>query len=45
MNTKIILTGILQDNDEFLIVKRSLNDDLYSGAWEFPGGHLEKAKH
>ena len=41
MNTKIVLTGILKDNDEFLVVKRSKNDDLYPGAWEFPGGHLE----
>ena len=41
MNTKIILTGILKYKDEFLIVKRSENDNLYPGAWEFPGGHLE----
>lgn len=41
MNTKIVLTGILKDNDEFLVVKRSENDELYPGAWEFPGGHLE----
>ena len=38
MNTKIVLTGILKDNDELLVVKRSLDDDLYPGAWEFPGG-------
>lgn len=44
MNTKIVLTGILRDNDEFLVVKRSENDDLYPGAWEFPGGHLEKGE-
>ena len=41
MNTRIVLTGILKDNDELLIVKRSENDYLYPGAWEFPGGHLE----
>ena len=41
MNTKIVLTGILKDKNEFLIVKRNENDDLYPGAWEFPGGHLE----
>ena len=28
MNTKIVLTGILKDNDEFLVVKRSENDAL-----------------
>ena len=33
MNTKIVLTGILKDNDELLVVKRSKNDDLYPGAW------------
>ena len=44
MNTKIVLTGILKSNDEFLVVKRSENDDLYPGAWEFPGGHLESGE-
>lgn len=41
MKTRIVLTGILKDNDLLLIVKRNENDDLYPGAWEFPGGHLE----
>ena len=41
MKTKIVLTGILKDKNEFLIVKRNEEDDLYPGAWEFPGGHLE----
>ena len=41
MKTSIVLTGILKDNDKYLIVKRNENDDLYPGAWEFPGGHLE----
>lgn len=41
MKTRIVLTGILKDNDLFLIVKRNENDSLYPGAWEFPGGHLE----
>lgn len=41
MDTRIVLTGILKDKNEFLIVKRNENDDLYPGAWEFPGGHLE----
>ena len=44
MNTKIVLTGILKSNNEFLVVKRSDNDDLYPGAWEFPGGHLENGE-
>ena len=42
MKTRIVLTGILRDNDLFLVVKRNENDDLYPGVWEFPGGHLEE---
>ena len=41
MDTKIVLTAILKNDNEFLIVKRNENDELYPGAWEFPGGHLE----
>ncbi len=44
MDTKIVLTGILKSNNEFLVVKRTENDELYPGAWEFPGGHLEKGE-
>lgn len=44
MKTRIVLTGILRDNDLFLVVKRNENDDLYPGAWEFPGGHLENGE-
>ncbi|MDD6223700.1 MAG: NUDIX domain-containing protein [bacterium] len=44
MKTKIVLTGILKDYDMFLVVKRNEDDDLYPGAWEFPGGHLEKGE-
>ena len=41
METNIIVTGILKDNDLYLVVKRDDNDDLFPGAWEFPGGHIE----
>lgn len=41
MKTEIVLTGILKDNEKLLVVKRNENDELYPGAWEFPGGHLE----
>lgn len=44
MKTNIVLTGILKDHDLLLIVKRNENDDLYPGAWEFPGGHLEQGE-
>lgn len=44
METRIVLTGILKDKDLLLVVKRNENDDLYPGAWEFPGGHLENGE-
>lgn len=44
MKTRIVVTGILKDNDLYLIVKRSEKDCLYSGIWEFPGGHLEEGE-
>ncbi len=44
METKIVLTGILKSRNEFLIVQRSEDDELYPGAWEFPGGHLENGE-
>ena len=44
MKTRIVLTGILKDKDLYLIIKRNENDDLYPGAWEFPGGHLEEGE-
>lgn len=42
METRIVTTGILRDNDLFLIIKRNEDDELFPGAWEFPGGHLEE---
>ena len=44
MITNIVLTGILKSDSLLLIVKRNENDDLYPGAWEFPGGHLENGE-
>ena len=44
METRIVLTGILRDDNLFLAVKRSLDDDFFPGAWEFPGGHLESGE-
>lgn len=41
MKRKIILTGIIRYNDEYLVVQRSKNDDTLPGAWEFPGGNIE----
>ena len=42
MKIKLVVTGILKCKDEYLSVKRSEDDELYPGAWEFPGGHLEE---
>lgn len=44
METRIVLTGILKDDDLLLAVKRNENDDTFPGAWEFPGGHLEEGE-
>lgn len=44
MKTEIILTGILKDDKKFLVIKRNESDNLYPGAWEFPGGHLENGE-
>lgn len=44
MKTDIVLTGILKDSDMLLVVKRNEDDDLFPGAWEFPGGHLENGE-
>ena len=44
MDTSIVLTGILKSQDELLIVKKNENDDLYPGAWEFPGVPLENGE-
>ena len=41
METEIVVTGIVKSGDEFLIVKRSENDNKYPDMWEFPGGHVE----
>lgn len=44
MKTRIVLTGILKDDNMFLVVRRNENDDLFPGEWEFPGGHLEEGE-
>lgn len=44
MKTQIVITGIIKDDDLFLVVKRNEDDNLYPGAWEFPGGHLEEGE-
>ena len=44
MYVNIVLTGILKSDNLLLIVKRDENDELYPGAWEFPGGHLENGE-
>ena len=42
MNRKIILTGIIRNADEYLAVRRSMNESFMPGAWEFPGGKIEE---
>ena len=42
MKRKIVLTGIIKCNNEYLIVQRSNTDDFLPGIWEFPGGNIEE---
>lgn len=44
MKRKIVLTGIIKFQDEFLSVQRSKNDDFMPGSWEFPGGNIEEGE-
>lgn len=41
MIRKIVLTGVIRCKSEYLIVKRSSDDDFLAGLWEFPGGNIE----
>lgn len=44
MKTIIVVTGILKCKDEYLAVKRDMDDMFFPGAWEFPGGHVEEGE-
>ena len=45
MKTEIVITGIFKDSELFLVIKRNEKDDIFPGAWEFPGGHLEMGEN
>ena len=38
---KICMCGVLKFNDEYLLLKRSDDDDDMAGVWEFPSGNAE----
>lgn len=38
---KVAQKAVIKQGDSYLIVKRSLSDNLSPGYWEFPGGKLE----
>ena len=40
MERRLVLTGIIKCGDDYLVVKRSKNDDFLPGVWEFPGGNI-----
>ncbi len=44
MKTIIVVTGILKCKNEYLVVKREMDDMFFPGAWEFPGGHVEEGE-
>ncbi len=38
---KICMCGVLKFNDEYLVLKRTDDDDDMAGCWEFPSGNAE----
>lgn len=36
-----VVTGIIQNKDKFLIVKRKEKENIHGGLWVFPGGKVE----
>lgn len=44
MKRKIVITGILKFQDEYLTLQRSKNDEFLAGVWEFPGGNIEEGE-
>ena len=37
-----VVTGIIQNKDKFLIVKRKEKESIHGGLWVFPGGKVEE---
>lgn len=37
----VIVKGIVLHNRKILLIRRSLEDDIHPGVWEFPGGKME----
>ena len=38
---RTVVAGILLNGDRVLLVRRSVERELYPGVWDFPGGHSE----
>lgn len=41
----VVVTGIIVQDDKFLIVKRSLEEKAFPGLWTVPGGKLRKSEY
>ena len=41
---RFVVLGILLEEDQVLLVRRSATRELYPGVWDFPGGHSEAGK-
>lgn len=41
MKQRIIVSGFINNNGKFLLVRRAANDSSYPEFWEIPGGKLE----
>lgn len=41
LETHVVVKGVIILDDKILIVKRSDEDEIGAGTWEFPGGKIE----
>jgi 8-oxo-dGTP diphosphatase len=41
LETHVVVKGVIVFKEKFLIVKRSHEDEIAPGTWEFPGGKIE----
>jgi len=41
LNQRIMVTAIIKKGNKFLLLKRSRNNKMYSGQWQFPEGGIK----
>lgn len=40
----LVSVGLIKQNESYLITKRAMSNDSFSGLWEFPGGKIEQGE-